>query len=119
MAPISLDTVLKEIGKNFLTVLIVDESGNIRAVERLDTWPTSSHAKQVGARHKGCAFRYFERQALSKEQLQLEIGGLVETIKLGRTGKFKPGANLINKQDHVEWAQDAARRQLKKNRGQV
>ena len=113
MKKVDLATALRVIKHEFLSHLVVDIKGDIRAIEPLKAWPTAEEVIALGKKHRGCAAKFIERQEMTEVQLQKEIDGLVEALALGKEGKLKPGANLVDKQGHVEWAQDAARRRLK------
>lgn len=115
---IDVRIALEAIRREFLSHLVVDIDGNIRAVEPLKTWPSAEEITSLGKTHLGCAGKFIEQQEMTPEQLQKEIDRLVKAMKLGRAGKLKPGANLVDKSGRIEWAQDAARRRLRREKQQ-
>ena len=112
---ILLEVALAKIKEQFLTVLVVDSNGTIQAIDAFTEIPSADEIIALGKRYKGHAFKFIPRGQLTTDDIQREIAGLVKTIELGRTGKLKPGANLM-KRGHLEWAQDAARRRLLKQK---
>ncbi len=117
---ISKVMALEAIRQNPLTLIVVDRFGHICELQVLNEFPGESEILAVGKRHRGeggCGYRFLEKREMTQAELERIIQRLVEGIELNRSGKLKPGANLIDKQGNLEWAQDAARRRLKKLRG--
>lgn len=109
---IAVKMAIETIKHSFLSHFVVDVDGNICAVEPLDSWPSVEEIIALGKKHRGCVGKFIEQQEMTTAKLQKEIDGLIETVRLGRLGKLKPGANLV-KRGRIEWVQDAARRRMK------
>ncbi len=117
-AVINLGKVIETVKHNFLTALVVDIAGEIRAIETLTRWPTAEEIVEIGKRYRGYGFQFIEQKAMTAEDLQKEIDSLAKGLKLNKAGKLKPGANLVDQQGHIERAQDAARRRLEREKRQ-
>lgn len=106
---------LEEIASNTCTALAIAIDGSIQAVIAMEFIPTFDDLKALTERYRDCVVHLFDRENISPEKLKARIKQSVQALKLAQTQELKPGANLVDKQGRVEWAQDAARRRMKRH----
>ena len=108
----TLREVVDAIRTNPFTLVVVSSEGVIVIALPFRNVPDTKQMMSLAKTYKGHSAQFFPQSEVTEETLQKEIDGLAEAIRLGRSGKLKPGASLVDRHGHIEWAQDAARRRL-------
>lgn len=108
-----LKALQETIAKNVCTAVAIAHDGSIKAVVPMGfAVPKFGELKNLTARYRGCVVQLFDQKNISLEELKIEVRKSTQAAQLVRTKKLKSGANLVDKEGRVEWAQDAARRRL-------
>lgn len=108
-----LKSLQEKISKNNCTAVAITSDERIKAVIPMDSVPTFEELKDMTKRYRDCVVHLFDKKEIALEELKTTVQKSARAARVAQTRKLKSGANLLNQEGRVEWAQDAARRRLK------
>ena len=108
--------VMDAIRKHPYTLVVVAEDRRIVSAIPFQVVPDAKGMNELSKSYRSYGAQFFPKGEVSQQELEQAIDRLVYGLRLIRQGKLKPGANLIDKEGNLEWAKDAARRRLLKQK---
>lgn len=113
---VDFSTALRVIAQNTHSAAAIALDGSIKELVPMEYLPSFEELKAITSRHKDCIVHIFDHEKMELAKLQTIVDQSVRALKLARSQKLRPGANLVDKHGHIEWAHDAARRRLQRHR---